>query len=473
MIKYFFPFEKIHPGANLVIYGAGEVGMQYIQQVLLVGVYKLVCVIDREAERLKSDYVQILDVDDIKNISFDYIVIAIKNEKVANKIKMELCDKYLVDNKKIIWVDPIRPICNQKMIRGVLPYGASKSEDKITMGVFIGPGFGDAICSKKIIVALAEAAGFVCEIDLYVDRITFEFVKGLYVDCPYVKNVYQNEKYNFNKCYTYYDLAYRPEYIFDLVYYDKETLLHKNTSFACTVIKIDEYLNKEGLKDKRGIANYVQFKRCELRGENVYTVNAFRGILPIMDNHVNVPLLPHAEKDYLALQLKIPYITLNYGWGKNQHDKSHIPSKIWPVEYFQELIKKIKIKHPNLLLIQIARGDAPRMPLVDCCYRDLDIEVVKFLLKNTSLHIDSEGGMVHLASQLGTKCMVFFGPTSVKFFGYKDNINIVSSKCSNCYYMDNDITRCIRDLSRPECMYSITPEMAFEKFEECVKWMVR
>ena len=62
------------------------------------------------------------------------------------------------------------------------------------------------------------------------------------------------------------------------------------------------------------------------------------------------------------------------------------------------------------------------------------LELVKYVLKGSLLHIDCDSGLVHLATQLGTKCVVLFGQTSVWYFGYEQNINIVSKVCNSCYF---------------------------------------
>ena len=94
-----------------------------------------------------------------------------------------------------------------------------------------------------------------------------------------------------------------------------------------------------------------------------------------------------------------------------------------------------------------------------------DIELIKYVLKNAIFHLDSEGGLTHLATQLGTKCIVLFGPTQVELLGYSQNINIVASTCKGCYFLYDDMMKCARDLQEPECMHSITPELVMEKVD--------
>ena len=94
------------------------------------------------------------------------------------------------------------------------------------------------------------------------------------------------------------------------------------------------------------------------------------------------------------------------------------------------------------------------------------MELVAYTLKKSLLHIDIEGGLVHLATQMRTKCIVLFGPTQEEYFGYEENINIKAGSCHDCYGMYLDQSKCARHMEKPECMYSITPEMVMKSVRE-------
>ena len=73
---------------------------------------------------------------------------------------------------------------------------------------------------------------------------------------------------------------------------------------------------------------------------------------------------------------------------------------------------------------------------------------------------------MHLATQLGTKCAVLYGPTQVTYVGYPQNINIQAGTCHDCYGLYDNLDRCARGLDEPECMYSITPEYVMENIKK-------
>ena len=94
------------------------------------------------------------------------------------------------------------------------------------------------------------------------------------------------------------------------------------------------------------------------------------------------------------------------------------------------------------------------------------MEIVKHILRHAIFHLDIDAGLVHLATQLGTKCIVLFGPTPVDLLGYPQNINITAGDCQGCAGLYDDLYKCARNMDKPECMYSITPELVLEHVEK-------
>ena len=95
-------------------------------------------------------------------------------------------------------------------------------------------------------------------------------------------------------------------------------------------------------------------------------------------------------------------------------------------------------------------------------FMNVDLELTKYILANSLLHVGCEGGLVHLATALGTKCLVLFGASGVDYFGYNRNINIASDVCFPCMYTMPDWTDCLRGVREPPCMLSHTPQLVCE-----------
>lgn len=211
-----------------------------------------------------------------------------------------------------------------------------------------------------------------------------------------------------------------------------------------------------------GVPAAVFYQRCLFRREDCYR-HAGAGILPLADNHVTIPSDAAGRAVFTKMHLG-QYVTVNCGNG----DTAELQrvAKSWPVARFETLINLLHKAYPTLRIVQLGPKDARSMAGADAYAFGESFGLVREILAHSLLHIDIEGGLVHLATQVGTKCIVLFGPTQVEFFGYPQNINLRAGKCHGCYHLYPDWNRCARDLDEPECMYSITPERVMEAARE-------
>lgn len=105
-LQYFFPYEEIPKGSRIIIYGAGTVGKSYRNCIYNSNYVNLIAWIDKSYYKFnKQGYMDVDDPQKIININFEYILIAIDNEKIALDIKNWLLD-IGIDEGKIIWVKP-------------------------------------------------------------------------------------------------------------------------------------------------------------------------------------------------------------------------------------------------------------------------------------------------------------------------------------------------------------------------------
>ena len=203
----------------------------------------------------------------------------------------------------------------------------------------------------------------------------------------------------------------------------------------------------------------VYISRCLYQGKDSYQ-QLGAGILPVNDNHVAIPSEAAGRAAFQALQLG-HYVTLNNGNGTGASGNG--VAKAWPNERFEQWIALFHEAYPAIEVVQLGMKNAIPLAGVDQEVFGATFGTVREVLAHTLLHIDIEGGLVHLATQVGTKCVVLFGPTPVGYYGYPQNINITAGDCQGCIHLyPKNINRCARDLGEPECMYSITPEMVME-----------
>lgn len=89
-IKYSFPYEEVPAGSRIVIYGAGQVGKEiyYVQSEL--SLYKIVVWVDKRHEEYSKLGMNVCSPYDLVKYDFDYIIIAVKDEKIFNEIYDEI-----------------------------------------------------------------------------------------------------------------------------------------------------------------------------------------------------------------------------------------------------------------------------------------------------------------------------------------------------------------------------------------------
>ena len=101
---FILPKNIVPQYSSIIIYGYGAVGKDYTEQLKNLDFYTLVGICDKDKEAVE-DGNYFIDIRDIKSYKFDYIIIAIMDEKLASAIKNDLMING-VDEKKIIWNEP-------------------------------------------------------------------------------------------------------------------------------------------------------------------------------------------------------------------------------------------------------------------------------------------------------------------------------------------------------------------------------
>ncbi len=104
--NYVFPFGEIPKGCKLVIYGLGVVGKSYCRYLFGTNYAELVAVIDKTLAGTSFNGINVCGIDKLKNIEYDYVLIANFREEIAKSIQDDLVE-CRVEQNKIIWVKPI------------------------------------------------------------------------------------------------------------------------------------------------------------------------------------------------------------------------------------------------------------------------------------------------------------------------------------------------------------------------------
>ena len=102
--KFFFPFSKIQANSRVVVYAAGLVGKNYIHQIKETGYCELAAWVDQNYDKLESfEGVPVQTPKVIDDVDYDYIVLAVSDEDLADRIKNDLISRYGIDENKIVF----------------------------------------------------------------------------------------------------------------------------------------------------------------------------------------------------------------------------------------------------------------------------------------------------------------------------------------------------------------------------------
>lgn len=163
------------------------------------------------------------------------------------------------------------------------------------------------------------------------------------------------------------------------------------------------------------------------------------------------------------------FITLQR--GINPEFNTTEKTRLWPVPYYEKLIRLIHQKYDNIVIVQLGESEE-HCKLLDGIDVSLlgktDWDDLKILLKEAILHVDGDGWMVNLRKVLHAgPSVVLFGPTPMEFFGFEGNINLKSSGCARwCAELRDDWEyHCIRGETEAPCMHDLHPEFVFQRVQ--------
>jgi ADP-heptose:LPS heptosyltransferase len=171
-----------------------------------------------------------------------------------------------------------------------------------------------------------------------------------------------------------------------------------------------------------------------------------------------IPFFPQEKSlRVIAGLVTRPYVTIHHGFDVNSlpartRETDYRSTKNISIQQWREIVSLIRMK--DLEVIQLGVVEDEKVEGVTRCLNgQTTLEETSLLIKSSVCHIDTEGGLVHLANAVYARCVVLFGPTPVAFFGYPQNINLKPSGCRDCWFATkNWLIECPRHTSGPECM---------------------
>jgi ADP-heptose:LPS heptosyltransferase/SAM-dependent methyltransferase len=210
-----------------------------------------------------------------------------------------------------------------------------------------------------------------------------------------------------------------------------------------------------------------QFGRALRRmGMNLMDIMGLSGGLPI-DSRTPIPFSPDPDSFDAVLDLfHTPYITIHNGIGENtglnvdpavQRERGYDSTKQLPLATWAAVTKEM-IQH-GYAVVQVGHKAEVAIPGVTHDLRGLTaMSDVALLIKHARCHIDTEGGLAHLARAVNRPAVVLFGPTPADLFGYPQHINMEPATCSDCWWVTSSwVIHCPLDTKGPVCMLDHRP----------------
>lgn len=465
--RYLFPYEKVPAGSRILIYGAGVLGQEYLRQILITGYCDVVGFLDKNYECYQNMRLPVYSPNKAAELKPDYVVVALRGELGLEEIKRILLKQGFEDTQIVYVLE--RTNLHHCLFGGecaaIHEQSLSYASSHLSFAFLVSGGFGDMIIQKPLVMEFARLVPEV-NIDIYASR-DAKFLKWLYSDCLQIKNIIADSGVQYLSRKDKYSLSFRiiGSGFLEIDHFCQEDFAPGYTMVSAIINSLQKKCVDENLSVT--LPSAIMFRRRIYNGENCYTGFSYGGIIPIRSYRATIPFLKVYEEEYSSLHLPFCYITVNTGNGISPNGEG--VAKAWPIERFQKTVDLFKEKYSDVAVVQIGASDELRLKNIDYYAMGRDWGLVAYILKNSVFHLDIEGGLVHLASQIGTKCIVLFGPTSMEYNAYLNNTNIKIGRCHDCYGYYLDTNRCARNMEKPECMYLITPEIVMQHIDDFMK----
>lgn len=344
----------------------------------------------------------------------------------------------------------------------VLLKRSQADKNLITIAFYPTGGFGDYIISSALLDELMAYGPI--RADVFCENVAFG--KAVYEGRPCVR-VLPYDAYEETK--TIYDIALTVEHFVHVNHYNAKNVVRLAPALADKMHQLGKSMADIRPEiDQQWFREAMHFERCRLKGINRWTELNHVNVFHIREQRSAVLLRKQYRERVKELGLEgKKYITINR--GADSMGRSTMQTKVWPEHRYEEFIRLFKKQYPKIQIIQLGSKTNTKIKGADRYVLGENLETIKWILKGSIFHLDCEGGLVHLGTQLDTKCVVLFGPTPHHIYAYPQNINIVSKFCSNCMGSHKDWAfSCYRGYGRAECMEKITAEQVMERIKD---WM--
>ncbi len=441
------PYKRIPLGANVLIHGFGKIGREVVSQLAANEYCNIMAVVDKKANEIADCPFPIFCFEDSIPFVFDRIIIAIDDAGVIDEVKDDWIGKGISEEAILsVKIERLNLSDNPFMVKGTC-------KDYLTIAIRCTAGLGDSIIDYILACKIKNTLGSMV-------RVVMETrYKELYDDLPIIDEVVcqLNGRY---------DLVIRSMMIPIIEQWAPNRIRERSDILY-------EYCNN-CISDYKALNNsidYLKFlsfgkllgkKRVDMIDiHSVFGFNYDKEVMrPVHDDDSILERYGLQEDKFIVINRDVDQVQM----------MSH--PKLWPIEYYNSLVKMIRIEHPEFHFVQVgACRDNNNISSVDI---DLSgktsLKEIRSLLAHARFLISGEGGLVHLNHFVGGKSVVLYGPTDELFFKYDEDIVCVKRDewCSMpCNYIINDYVKgCIKGAIPAGCMSALTPEYVYSRMVE-------
>lgn len=459
-----FPFEKIPLGAKVLIYGCTSLGMDYWQQLATTKYADCLGFLDRKAEQYKGLPVPVYLPEQAGELEADCIVIALQTPAQWQTVETCLLSVGMEQEQLVYggFREEMPFLEGTPVPKKNEDAGYAYETGRTAIAVKFNSALGDNVIRKSVVEALARLAPG-CAIDIY-SPVASSVVRSLYYGCDYIHALIDDGGWLYQSLMKKYDLALRIEILQANVDWLGEGLTKRNPKLHEAMQAYQEHFHGEAADADE--STFLNVNRALFLGQNCYTIFD-GGVLGIKKMRTNVKLDPSFQERYAALGVGVSYITFGCAAGAGTSAKTG-GYKQWPLERWQEFVQGFKEGHPSIKVVQLGAKGVSRLQGTDVYLLGEDLRLVQYVLQGAFCHVDIESGLVHLATQLETRCVVLMGPTQQEFWCYPQNVHVTKGNCSSCCGLYRGDVRCARNMLQPECMMAIEVADVLTAVNKCL-----
>ncbi|MFH1772401.1 MAG: lipopolysaccharide heptosyltransferase II [Candidatus Omnitrophota bacterium] len=312
---------------------------------------------------------------------------------------------------------------------------------------------GDAIMTTPVFKALKDRIP-----DAYVAVMAHNRVLDVYSENPYIDEIIAFDEKTSQK-----GLIAKLRFISLLKHYKFDTvfLLHRSLTraFICFLAGIKRRVGYCRGKTNFLITDCVKADKKILHRQDYY-LSLFEKAGVKIENTAYQFFV--SEQNKIKANALLENIKSKHSTIIGIHPSANWNLKRWPTEKFAELTDRLVDKFNYSIVIIGSKADAGTCDYVadstlnkalNLCGKT-NLKELAAVIGNFDLFISNDSGPAHLASAMGAKTLVIFGPTSPDITGPRgNNITIIkkNTECTiPCYNLDCANNRCIADITVDE-----------------------